>query len=112
MKFENIERDLENLLLRDIVIYNDKKTFKRGKFIIYKVKEFYYVLTLKNDKNELREYELPFPFVSEFKGDHVTFDYTLPKFYQRNSFVEFKTKVFKPSTKNKILNTTVVLSAV
>ena len=53
MKFEHIERDLENLLLRDIIIFNDKKTFKKGKFIIYKVKEFYYVLTLQNDKNEL-----------------------------------------------------------
>ncbi len=29
---EKIQRDLENLLLRDIVIYNDKKTFKKVRY--------------------------------------------------------------------------------
>jgi len=112
MRFGQIESNLTNLLLRDIVIFNDKKTFKKGKLILFKVKEFYYVFTLQNDKNELRDYELPYPFKCELHDDHITFDYSLENFYQRNSFVEFKTKVFKPSTKNKILNTTVVLSAV
>ncbi len=112
MKFERKEKDLQHLILRDIVIFNDKKTFKRGKLIIFKVKEFYYVLTLKNEKNELREYELPYPFKHEWKEDHLIFDYTIKNFHQRNEFVEFKTKIFKPSTKNKILNTTVVLSAI
>ena len=41
MRFGQIESDLTNLLLRDIVIFNDKKTFKKGKLILFKVKEFY-----------------------------------------------------------------------
>ena len=112
MRFDNIEQSINQLLLRDIIIFNDKKTFKRGKLILYKVKEFYYVFTLENDKKELRDFELPYPFTTSSDETHIKFDYTLDNFFQKNSFVEFKTKVFKPSTKNKMLNTTVVLSAI
>ena len=65
-----------------------------------------------NDKKELRDFELPYPFSTTNDETYVKFDYTLENFYQKNSFVEFKTKVFKPSSKNKMLNTTVVLSAI
>ena len=76
MKFETIERDLQNLLLRDIIIYNNpNKPLKKGKLKLFKVKEFYYVLTLLNEKNELKEYELPFPFKTEFKNDHLKSKY-------------------------------------
>ena len=55
MKFDNIENDLTKLLLRDLVIYNNpNKPLKKGKLKLFKVKEFYYVLTLENDKKELK----------------------------------------------------------
>ena len=113
MKFETIERDLQNLLLRDIIIYNNpNKPLKKGKLKLFKVKEFYYVLTLENDKKELKEYELPFPFKTDFYENALNFDYRLNNFHKNNDFVEFKCKVLNFKKKSKLYNTVVVLSAV
>jgi|TARA_A100000172_G_scaffold80391_1_gene69821 hypothetical protein len=112
MKFENIEKDLQNLLLRNIIIFNNpKKLLKKGKLKLFKVKEFYYVLTLENEKGDLKEYELPFPFKSEFDKDHIKFDYNLENFSKQNSYVYYKSKVLNFSKKSKLYNTVVVLSS-
>ena len=61
MRFEKLENDLTNLLLHNIVVYiNPDKPIKKGKLKLFSVKEFYYILTLENDKNELKDYELFF----------------------------------------------------
>jgi|TARA_X000001388_G_C2189183_1_gene106803 hypothetical protein len=113
MKFDNIEDDLTKLLLRDLVIYNNpNKLLKKGKLKLFKVKEFYYVLTLENDKKELKEYELPFPFKTHFYNNALNFDYRLNNFHKNNDFVEFKCKVLNFKKKSKLYNTVVVLSAV
>lgn len=113
MKFDNIEKDLTNLLLRDIVIFNNpNKILKKGKLKLFNVKEFYYVLTLENEKNELKEYELPFPFKCTGKNTSVEFDYTLEKFSRNNTFVYYKSKVLNFEKKSKLYNSVVVLSAV
>tara|TARA_X000001316_G_C915341_1_gene29833 strand:- start:253 stop:594 length:342 start_codon:yes stop_codon:yes gene_type:complete len=112
MKFEKLEKDLTNLLLRDIVVYiNPKKHLKKGKFKLFKVKEFYYVLTLENEKNELKEYEIPFPFKCTYHGDHIKFDYRLENFAKNNTFVYYKSKVLNFEKKSKLYNNVVVLSA-
>tara|TARA_E500000178_G_C16882261_1_gene689557 strand:+ start:615 stop:956 length:342 start_codon:yes stop_codon:yes gene_type:complete len=113
MKFEKLEQDLTNLLLRDIVIYiNPEKNLKKGKLKLFSVKEFYFVLTLLNDKNELKEYEIPMPFKWELKHNHLVFDYTLESFAKNNEFVLFKGKILNFKKKSKLYNNMVVLSAV
>ena len=50
MKFEDIEKNLTSLLLRDIVIYiKPEKPIKRGKLKLFKVKDFYFSLFLENE---------------------------------------------------------------
>jgi|TARA_B100001093_G_C26519269_1_gene881012 hypothetical protein len=113
MNFPNIENSLNHLLQRNIVIFNNRaKPLKKGKLILYRVKEFYYVLSLLNDKDEIKEYEIPFPFNATFNGDHLDFDYTLDTFSKNNSFVFYKSKVLNFKKKSKLYNTVVVLSAV
>ena len=113
MKFEKLENDLANLLLHDIVVYiNPEKALKKGKLKLFSVKEFYFVLTLENDKKELKEYELPMPFKWELNHNHMTFDYKLESFAKNNEFVLFKGKVLNFKKKSKLYNNIVVLSAV
>jgi hypothetical protein len=114
MKFEKIEKDLTNLLLRDIVIYiNPEKNLKKGKLKLFKVKEFYFVLTLENEKGDLKEYEIPMPFKSEVGHMIIkVFDYTIESFAKNNEFVHFKTKILNFEKKSKLYNNIVVLSAV
>ncbi len=113
MNFKKIEDGLNHLLQRDIVIYNNlNKPLKKGKFLLYTVKEFYYVLTLQNEKGDLKEYELPVPFNSNLNDDHLNFDYTLDTFSKNNTFVFYKAKVLNYKKKSKLYNTIVVLSAI
>ena len=113
MNFPNIENNLNNLLQRNIVIFNNSnKPLKKGKLILYRVKEFYYVLSLLNDKKEIKEYEIPFPFNATFNENHINFDYTIETFSRNNSFVFYKSKVLNFKKKSKLYNTVVVLSAV
>lgn len=112
MNFPNIEDGLNNLLQRDIVIFNNiNKPLKRGKFLLYVVKEFYYVLTLENEKGDLKEYELPLPFKTVSKNNSLNFDYTLETFAKNNTFIFYKSKVLNFKKKSKLYNTVVVLSA-
>jgi len=113
MKFEKIENDLTNLLLRDIVIYiNPAKPLKQGKLKLFKIKDFYFSLTLENNKGDLKHYEIPFPFESTVGDRHIEFDYRIDKFSKNNEFVHFKTKVLNFEKKSKMYNNIVVLSAV
>jgi hypothetical protein len=113
MKFEKIEKDLTNLLLRDIVIYvNPAKPLKQGKLKLFKVKDFYFSLSLENEKGDLKQYEIPFPFKSEVGNMHLKFDYRVDEFAKNNEFVHFKTKVLNFKKKSKLYNNIVVLSAV
>tara|TARA_E500000318_G_scaffold19262_1_gene20075 strand:+ start:5683 stop:6027 length:345 start_codon:yes stop_codon:yes gene_type:complete len=112
MNFPTIEDGLNNLLQRDIVIFNNlNKPLKKGKFLLYVVKDFYYVLTIQNEKGDLKEYELPLPFNTSAKNDHLNFDYTLDTFAKNNTFVFYKSKVLNFKKKSKLYNTVVVLSA-
>lgn len=112
MNFPNIEDSLNNLLQRDIVIFNNiNKPLKRGKLVLYRVKEFYYVLSLLNNKNEIKEYEIPFPFNTTVEGNTLNFDYTLDTFAKNNTYIFYKAKVLNFKKKSKLYNTVVVLSA-
>lgn len=112
MIFEKIEKDLTNLLLRDIVIYiNPEKPLKRGKLKLFKVKEFYFSLFLENENGDIKNYEIPFPFNSKIGNRHLIFDYTIDEFAKNNDFVNFKTKVLNFKKKSKLYNNIVVLSA-
>lgn len=113
MKFENIEKNLTSLLLRDIVIYvRPEKPIKKGKLKLFKVKDFYFSLFLENEKGDLKTYEIPFPFENSTGYRHLIFDYRIEKFAKNNEFVNFKTKVLNSNKKSKLYNNIVVLSAV
>jgi hypothetical protein len=113
MKFETIEKDLTDLLLRDIIIYiNPLKPLKRGKLKLFKVKDFYFSLSLENDKGDLKQYEIPFPFNTKTGNRYLEFDYRIDQFAKNNEFVLFKSKVLNFEKKSKLYNNIVVLSAV
>jgi hypothetical protein len=113
MKFEKLEKELTNLLLRDIKIFiNPAKPIKQGKLVLFKVKDFYFSLSLENEKGDLKQYEMPFPFSSDVGHMHLKFDYRIEEFAKNNEFVYFKSKVLNFEKKSKLYNNVVVLSAV
>tara|TARA_A100001515_G_scaffold140251_1_gene135760 strand:+ start:16024 stop:16368 length:345 start_codon:yes stop_codon:yes gene_type:complete len=110
---EKIETSLQNYLLRDVIFFIDGgKTLKKGKLILFKFKEFHYVFTLKNEKEELKVYEIPYPYNTEFKDDHTRFSYSLEHFTLPESELYYRTKLLDKSNCDKLFDQTLVLSAI
>tara|TARA_R100000278_G_C5449606_1_gene156820 strand:- start:580 stop:924 length:345 start_codon:yes stop_codon:yes gene_type:complete len=110
---EDIELTLQNYLLRDVVFFIEGgKTLKKGKLILFKFKEFHYVFTLKNEKNEHKVYEIPYPFETASKVNHMRFSYNLEKFTLPESELYYRTKILDKSNCDKLYDQTLVLSAI
>ena len=56
---------------------NTGKFLRKGKFILYTIKDFYLTLVLINHKGETKYYNMPVPYSNTLHRDRLTFDYTL-----------------------------------
>ena len=112
-KIETIEKEINNFLLRDIVFFIENgKTVKRGKLILFRFKEFHFNFTLKNEKDEHKIYEIPYPYNYEPGQNHLKFSYDLDDFTLKDSSLYFTAKAMNISTASKLHGAKLVLSAV
>jgi len=109
---DQIEKEIERFLLRDIAFFIDnKKILKKGKLNLFKFKEFHFIFTLKTDNNELKTYEIPYPFSHSSGADFLQFNYTINSFALDGSNLYFKVKFLDNSNASKYYNNILVLSA-
>ena len=109
-----IETQLNDFLLRDVAfLLNNGKTLKRGQLILFKFKEFHFVFTLKNQKDEIRVYEIPYPFSWErTDGSNLKFSYELDELAGTDKTLYYRIKLLDKANCNKFYNTSLVLSVV
>lgn len=109
---QSIEKHLDKFFLRQVVFcIEGQKPLKAGKLILYKFKDFYFKITLK-DGNTTKTLELPYPFAWEVIDQNcLKFHYTLNAFSQNNTDLLIKSKLLIPEKKTKIYNSTITLSA-
>jgi hypothetical protein len=106
------EQIISSFLQKDVVFFiNCDKPIKSGKLLIFKLKDFYFNFVIKKD-NTLKTFELPYPFAVTDCGDHIKFSYTVDDFSQKNLDLLYKAKILTPRKRNKLYNSTVVLSAI
>lgn len=105
------ERQINSFLQKDVVFYiNRDKPLKSGKLLIFKFKDFYFNFVLKiGTTNKI--FEIPYPFKIIAHENSLEFSYTLEDFSQKNLDLYYKSLLLKPKKKNKLYNSTVVLSA-
>tara|TARA_A100000172_G_C3028778_1_gene105848 strand:+ start:97 stop:441 length:345 start_codon:yes stop_codon:yes gene_type:complete len=110
---EQIELTLQHYLLRDVIFFIEGgKTLKKGKLILFKFKEFHYVFTLKNEKDEHKVYEIPYPYETEIGKNCTYFSYKLEDFTLPESELYYRTKLLDKNNCDKLYDRTLVLSAV
>lgn len=108
---EQTEKIINNFLQKDVVFFiESEKPIKSGKLLIFKFKDFYLNFILKID-NTTKTFELPYPFKVDSGPDYIYFSYSIEDFSQKNLELLVKAKLLKPKKKNKLYNSTVVLSA-
>jgi len=103
MYIERIEQHLKQFLQKDVTCNlhqpnGIKKIFKKGKFILFTIKEFY--ITLYFTINGLqKKCEVPAPFSCSIANDQLHFDYSLDNIHHDDPY--FKIKVLAiPQIKN------------
>jgi hypothetical protein len=75
----DLEKACKFLLQKDISLEIGKKTYKKGKLILFYQKNFFIVFIMNTAKKEKEKFEIPIPFGIEIHEDDnlVYFDYRL-----------------------------------
>ena len=107
----NIEKGFFDLLQSDIILLIGEKRYKGGKFINFKIKEFYVQLDLVvNDK--YRNIDIPLPFKLKSIENGIVFSYKLS---DMGSYGEEILRMFKNTIgggKSKLYNKELVIKRV
>jgi len=110
---EEIEQNISKFLQRPVVFNLEHKTLKKGRLLLFCVKDFFCTFTLlceeKNNKKIL--YEIPYPFGITVLENKIIFDYTLKKFCRNNTSLEHITKELLPEKTSKIFNKKLSITA-
>ena len=86
-----VEESLKSALQREFILHNKQtgKSLRKGKFLLYTVKEFYMVLIFTNNKHEQKTYNMPLPYDIHHNDDGVEFDYTIETLcFDREDLIE------------------------
>ena len=109
---EEIEQSISPLLLTDITFSIENKSVKKGRLILFSVKDFFCVFTLANSEKSNKRiiYEIPYPFTITANISSATFDYTLNEFSLGNSRIIDTVDKLKFSKTSKFFDKRVVVS--
>ena len=110
---ETSQKLLENLLQREIHITCNNRILRKGKFILYTVKDHYISIMLRNNKNINKIYEMPYPFSMTYNEEEldVVFDYTTDTLSENANITALLCQVVSGYTCNKLFNSTVHITA-
>ena len=99
---EKLEKSISHLLQRSVQFKVGDKILRKGKLIIFKVKDFYITFTIINDRGETKYYDLPYPFSVNVTDTGAELDYTLDSLSNGNKMLLYRLKVLNRVKKNKL----------
>jgi len=91
-----IEKQLNNFLLKPVTFKINDKVVKKGKLKIFTIKQFFIKFNLEIN-NDIKVFEVPYPFKMHTNEKCVTFEYTLSSLCNSNS----SSLYYKVKTANK-----------
>lgn len=107
----NIEEGFFTLLQSDIILRIGDKKYKGGRFLNFKIKEFYIQLDLViNDK--YRKVEIPLPFAIKYLDNRVIFSYKLEDMGSYGSEILEMIRNTIGGGKSKLYNTELIIERV
>lgn len=87
---DDLENNFKYFLQRDIVISIDSKIIKEGKLILFNQRDFYLNFNIKNNNQEQKKFELPYPFEIINKGTYLILSYELQALSKNDSELYYK----------------------
>lgn len=108
-----IEQAVSKLLQTNVVFSLDTKTLKKGKLILFCIKDFFCIFTLiSEEKNKKIVYEIPYPFSLNENSKKIIFDYTLSTFCRNNENLSFLVKKINHGKPSKFFNKKITISSI
>lgn len=71
---------LQPYLLKRVAFKCDNKVIKTGKIKLFSIKQYFIRFHLENDKREIKQFELPYPYIMSSSRDICTFNYHVTSF--------------------------------
>jgi hypothetical protein len=109
-----IEKSISKFLQTNVSFCLENKTLKKGKLILFCLKDFFCIFTLisaeKNNKKII--FEIPYPFSLQQTNSKVIFDYSLSTFCRNNLNLELLVKKINIKKPSKYYNKKVIISPV
>lgn len=100
---EKIEDKLKSLVLENVDFILDGKTIKRGKIKLFNTKQFFIRFSLEF-ADEVKDWELPYPFKLEDSSSGLVFNYCLSAFCPPTELAYYKMKLVDRSSASKLHN--------
>ena len=97
-----IEAAISKVLQNNVTFTLENKIVKKGKLILFCIKDFFCVFTLvcPDRGNKKIIYEIPYPFAMNVTREKIVFDYTALSFCKNNKIIDSlmrKLNICKPS---------------
>ena len=78
----DLYKSLDISVIRDFLQHNtnfciDNKILRRGKLLLYNITDYHIKFSIKSNKNILKVFEVPYPFLIYKDNSSVTFSYKL-----------------------------------
>lgn len=109
---EHVDKILSTMLQHNLSFELENKQIRKGKLILYAIKDFHLHLMLQGDKNEIKQFIVPFPFNIRKTDSGIELDYTLDTLANNNSdlLLKLKTLTRKKNTRffNAIINCKII----
>lgn len=96
-----LEEQLKVLMLKNIEFQLNGKSYKKGKVKVFNTKQFFIKFKLETP-NDIREYELPYPYRVEKLINGFLFDYCLSAFIPKTEESFWKMKTMDTSESSKL----------
>lgn len=98
-----LEEEMKNVVLTDVEFVLSNKVIKKGKIHIFNTKQFFIKFKIEKDE-ELKEFELPYPYSLKKTNNGYLFDYCLSSFMPPTEEVYWKMKMVDTTNSSKYHN--------
>ena len=108
---DEIEQTIKPILLTGITFTVDNKVLRKGKLILFSVKDFFCTFTLASNEDGGKRviYEIPYPFSTNTTVSSVEFDYTVESFCMGNARIKEAVKSLDFPKASKFYNKKIVV---
>jgi hypothetical protein len=102
----------KDLLLRNVVIKTNNKVYRSGKINNFDIKQFYIKITIENNKKQIKQIELPYPFRVSQSNNITVLNYHLSAFCSQNTDAYSKLLSLNSKESSKFFNNIIEITIV